>query len=145
MALPRRPSRARTGALLRSSGARGLALLALVVVMFARFFQVQHELSVRHVFCEEHGELTHLALSSAPRAVSPPGTEADSGEVSAALPHDHCEIAFAPGSLPHPRPPRLAATLLEPSPLAAPPRAAPSPGGRDVVLASAPKTSPPRA
>jgi len=113
--------------------------------MFARFFQVQHELSVRHVFCEEHGELTHLALSSAPREVALPGGELDSGEVAPALPHDHCELAFAPGALPHPRPPRLAATLLDGPPRAAPPRAAPPPGGREVVRASAPKTSPPRA
>jgi len=130
---------------MRSSWGRGLALLALVVVMFARFFQVQHELSVRHVMCEEHGELTHLTLAAAPREASFPGVELDSGEVAAALPHDHCEVAFAPGALPHPRPPRLAATLLDVRPGVAPAPAEPTAGGRDVVLASAPKTSPPRA
>jgi hypothetical protein len=105
-----------------------------------------HELTVQHVRCAEHGELTHVPTSRG-LAVTEARTVASVGglDLAALDGHDHCSSGCIVRK-------KLDASVI-PTPLRwAPPPSigreirdlAPRPG-RACVLASAPKTSPPSA
>jgi|SRR5882724_1108791 len=133
--------------LLRGARATRLFAAALIAAVgFAQFSASWHESSVRHVRCAEHGEVTHVA------ARADQGTAATSditrttlagSEAGTPAGHDHCGAAFTfRGSAQH--------QVVRASARFAPPPAIvrragdPTPRpGRSLVLASAPKTSPP--
>jgi hypothetical protein len=135
------------GVVRRAKAARWLALAVLVMAGGTQLAASWHEMAVRHVRCAAHGELTHVrvaaqAATSDRRHEALPTTAGplESGTGDA---HEHCAVALivqtgirapsAPVATRHSPPP--AATHLTPI-------AQPCPG-RAVVLASAPKTSPP--
>ncbi len=128
-----------------STAARTFTLAVIVAASVAQFLSLSHEMTVRHFRCAEHGELTHVAASAGRlatglelgRALRPHG-----GDLADA--HEHCGVAFTLGGATAVSPPVACGELAPPPPLAAP---APPPPvrGRDVALAAAPKTSPPRA
>jgi hypothetical protein len=106
-----------------------------------------HETAVRHVLCADHGELTHVTVASQPlgreQLVDSPLSTATTQETETADAHEHCAVAFLVRiGTAAPRPP--AATRYTPPAQATrrTPVIAPCPE-RTVVLASAPKTSPP--
>jgi len=131
---------------------QALAVLAAVLPVLASLSFARHETTVQHVRCAEHGELTHVASAAeAPAAAraSSARSATNSGaagplEVRSAAAHEHCaELSDCLGteaSCAH----RTAVRV----PLA-PPQArdvAPAPHfSRALLLAAAPKTSPPRA
>jgi hypothetical protein len=135
--------------------ARVLALLVAASALTAQVSTLAHDAEVQHIRCAEHGELTHvvphgLALVATPAAPwrAAPGAEPAGGTVSGAPAgtpeaHEHCTVVFAVQGGTHAPPVRIAARFAPPAAVA---RAvvAPAPRpGRAVVLASAPKTSPP--
>ncbi|HEX3902838.1 MAG TPA: hypothetical protein VH853_08295 [Polyangia bacterium] len=110
----------------------------------AQFFALSHEVTVRHFRCAEHGELTHVAVTSveSPLPTWGPTDALRRGETDAPDAHEHCAAAFTiqgGSSLP------VAgdAARLAPPPQDRPPPVLPPTRGRALVLASAPKTSPP--
>ena len=120
------------------------ALLAAVGV--AQLSSAWHEASVRHVQCAEHGEaidvgvVASVASPARDRAASGGMEGADSAETSS---HDHCAVVLAFRASARAKPVRLA-TRFEPPPVVVRPASEPAQRpGRAVVLASAPKTSPP--
>ncbi len=126
--------------------ARLLAAVAVAAVGFAQFATSWHELTVRHVVCAEHGELTHVSSVStrAPAQVLV-RTAIQSADLTTAEAHEHCGFVFAPESS-TPSPVVRVAVKFEPPPAVAQKPADPAPHpGRAFVLASAPKTSPPAA
>src|SRR5579863_7507608 len=129
-----------------SAGAKAFTVAVMAVATFAQLLSLSHEMTVRHFRCAEHGELTHVAAMAGLHAESPsrrsgPAFRAQDAET--ADPHEHCGVAFtvegssctsstggAIGVVPPP-------PALRPTPPVAPLH------GRALVLASAPKTSPP--
>jgi hypothetical protein len=109
-----------------------------------------HEVAVRHVRCADHGELTHVTIAepSAVGRAAPSSlliSSARAEETGAADTHEHCALAFVVrAGTEAPRAP--VATRFSPPETVThrAPTVAPRPG-RTVVLASAPKTSPPSA
>jgi hypothetical protein len=105
-------------------------------------------MAVRHVRCADHGELTHVTLGE-PSAVgtAAPGSSltssASAQETSAADRHEHCALALiVRAGTEAPRAP-IARRVSPPQTVKRrAPTVVPRPG-RTVVLASAPKTSPP--
>jgi hypothetical protein len=128
-------------------GATALLSLAMaVVVVAAPVSSAWHELTVQHVRCAEHGELTHVATTHgstdgpsselATVQAQESGTEGTEG-------HDHCSLGRVVRSG---VPSSLVRTAVRYVPPAADTRTAPALPrcpGRAFVLASAPKTSPP--
>ena len=124
--------------------ARSVVVGVTMIVTLAQFFALSHEVGVRHFRCAEHGELTHVAVTS-PELPPPMSRSTDAfrrGEADAPGGHDHCSWTFtvqggaslpvlggaARMAVPPPdRPPSLLAPVRD----------------RAFVLASAPKTSPP--
>jgi hypothetical protein len=130
-----------------SAAAKSLAVVAMAAATLAQFFALSHEVTVRHVRCAEHGELTHVpAALDLPPSGPRRGLDAMAAQVAeTADPHEHCTSAFTvEGSSATPvvrvpvrfTPPPCG---YRPAPALAPRR------GRAFVLASAPKTSPPSA
>ena len=129
-----------------STAARAFTLAVVVAASLAQFAALSHEMTVRHIRCAEHGELTHVASSASEAAA----TAADVGRAvrphttGLADAHEHCGRALLLTAGATISPPALSGEL-------APPPAAPVPTaprlarGRDTALAAAPKTSPPRA
>jgi len=127
-----------------------LAGLLLVVAAVAPFAASWHEATVQHVRCAEHGELTHVALSATARTAATHRAGAARLAVNgrnAGTPasHEHCAFAFVVQS--SAQPPAVHATVrtLPPSLVASRPALVLPAPGRAFLLASAPKTSPPRA
>jgi hypothetical protein len=137
-----------------SAAAKSLAVVVMAAATLAQFWELSHEVTVRHFRCAEHGELTHVA----PRARTattvsdlPPSGARRIGDVLRAQvvetvdAHEHCATIFSvegSGCAPVVRAP----TRYTPPPSV--PRATPAVTpclGRAFVLASAPKTSPPSA
>jgi hypothetical protein len=128
-----------------STAARAFTLAVVVAASLAQFAALSHEMTVRHIRCAEHGELTHVASSGGEavaavdlgRAVRPHTT----GVADA---HEHCGRALLLTAGPTVSPPALSGELTPPpaAPVPTAPRLA---RGRDTALAAAPKTSPPRA
>jgi hypothetical protein len=105
-----------------------------------------HELTVRHVRCAEHDELTHVpapqkVFVKTPRA----GTYVSDQDLTAAEGHEHCsggfivrkrvDLSIIRSPVRWAPPPSIVHATREPAPRP----------GRAFLLASAPKTSPPSA
>ena len=129
-----------------STAARAFTLAVIVAASVAQFASLSHEMTVRHFRCAEHGELTHVAsahgevtamaveLGRALRPHAPDVVDA----------HEHCSVAFTLTGGTAVFPPAVSGELALPPPVLVPPTP-PLVRGRDVALAAAPKTSPPRA
>jgi hypothetical protein len=127
-----------------SPTAKSLAVAMTLFATLAQFFALSHEVTVRHFRCPEHGELTHVPVTSVEYPLPMPRS-ADTlrrGDIDAPDAHEHCAAAFTlqsgsslsiVGGAARPAPPPQ-----EGSPPVLPPAR-----GRAFVLASAPKTSPP--
>jgi len=122
-----------------------LALLA------GQLSTLAHSMAVAHDRCPEHGELVHRAAAATRAAAGPDGALA--GATSMATlgvtsvvghAHEHC-ISFWGRRELCGAPLRLSADLAPPPATAALSIDAPAHGGRSVLLALAPKTSPPAA
>jgi hypothetical protein len=128
--------------------ARLLALSLVAVVAAAPVTSAWHELTVAHVRCAEHGELTHVATSHAASFVAARGLdaiEADAPGTGTTEGHDHCSLG---GAVRSDASSSVARTAVRYEPPAAAGRTKPVRAvapGRAFVLASAPKTSPPSA
>jgi hypothetical protein len=138
------------GEMRRMRAGRWLALAVLLMAGGTQLTASWHELAMRHVLCAAHGELTHIKVATATQASSGARDhEASSAFVSPLQTettdaHEHCAIALivqtgieapsAPVAMRHSPPPAAnhARTIV-----ATPDQ------GRTIVLASAPKTSPP--
>ncbi len=129
-----------------SAAARVFTLAVIAAMWLAQFGSLSHELTVRHVRCAEHGELTHVPISAAaPVTTHPmsrgPAVEGRPGDSVDA--HEHCGLAFTlEGNATAPVP-DICGVLPPPPPVPAPP-APRLRSGRTVALSAAPKTSPPR-
>jgi hypothetical protein len=126
-------------------GAAQLLSAALVMaIVAAPIASSWHELTVRHVVCPEHGELTHVSASQSLRLGGVPDSSSIEGQrVETTEGHDHCSLGFVVRS-------RALLSIVRSAARTTPPpiatRAIPdaaTPPGRAFVLASAPKTSPP--
>jgi hypothetical protein len=129
-----------------STAARAFTLAVVVAASLAQFAALSHEMTVRHIRCAEHGELTHVvsahgdpaaAVLERGHALRPfAGDQADA--------HEHCGRALILTGGAVVSPPAVSGELAPPPPPPVPttPRLA---RGREVALAAAPKTSPPRA
>lgn len=135
----------------RARAAGTLAALLLVTVTGAQFGAAWHEMTVRHVICADHGELTDVPLGPRPdalrthaRATEPSGG-ARAQDPAAPDRHEHCGLALIIQGSPQAPARQASASALPPPPAAAPRAPLMAIGsGRAVVLAGAPKTSPPR-
>jgi hypothetical protein len=123
-----------------------LAAASIAAVGFAQFSASWHEMTVQHVRCAEHGELTHIASIAHHAPVPTPRRDTiESADVGAIDGHDHCGFVFALRNAAPARVVRVAVRFAPPPAVVEQP-AAPVPStGRAFVLASAPKTSPPSA
>ncbi|HEX4509748.1 MAG TPA: hypothetical protein VH328_06710 [Burkholderiaceae bacterium] len=126
-----------------------VAGVLLVVATVAPFSESWHEASVQHVRCAEHGELTHVAVSTAriavPLRAGAPHLALNGGNPGIPETHEHCEFAFiVEGSAQTPAV-HTTVRMLPPSVVTARPALLLPAPGRAFLLASAPKTSPPRA
>ena len=129
------------------SSARPLALVIAISAALAQFAFSWHESTVQHVRCTEHGELTHVSAHAATAAVFSTRVDrirrAPAVEIGDA--HEHCALAFTVEGGSQAPVLRTAVRLATPR---APMRPEHQPAlrvGRTIVLASAPKTSPPSA
>ena len=129
-----------------STGARAFTLAVVVAASLAQFASLAHEMTVRHFRCAEQGELTHVAATRGEAAGPAPaaGQSMRAHDADRADAHEHCSVLFTVGSAASVAAPVVSGELAAPPPAPRPaaPRMA---GGRDVALAAAPKTSPPRA
>jgi hypothetical protein len=128
-------------------GTSRVLVIALIALVASRSVaSSQHELTVRHVRCAEHDELTHVQAAEGaalePRCESASVVGANAGT---RVLHDHCWEGFiARGRL-------LVSHLFEVTRLPATPSiggvmsAVAIVEGQSFLLASAPKTSPPSA
>jgi hypothetical protein len=133
-------------------GATGIRLFAAALIAAMGLAQLSaswHEANVRHVQCAEHGEAIDVGLVS--DLGTPPGRHRVTGsgfeasDSAESTSHDHCTIVFAFRGSSRAQLVRLA-TRLVPPPVVVRPASEPARRpGRAVVLASAPKTSPPSA
>ena len=132
----------------RATGAAKLLVVALLAAIVVEpVVSSWHELTVRHVVCAEHGELTHVPTY---RGTSPVRETTSYGSIqvddtAAITGHDHCGGAFLVRG-------RANVSVIRPEAKYSPPpvvtRVVSDPvlrPGRAFVLASAPKTSPPAA
>lgn len=130
----------------RKLAARLLAAVSIAAIGFAQFSASWHEMTVQHVRCAEHGELTHIAsLSHRAPAPTPRRDTIESADAGAIDGHDHCGFVFALRNAAPTTFVRVAVRFAPPPAVVERP-AVPVPStGRAFVLASAPKTSPPSA
>ena len=128
-----------------SAASRAMAVVASLVAVLGQFFALYHEISIRHVRCAEHGELTEVATAHGWSA----GNAADlsvlrAEQAQAAEGHDHCSTAcvLKTGA----KSPVTRISVLPAAPLGKllPVGVAPA-RNRALLLAAAPKTSPPSA
>jgi hypothetical protein len=140
--------RLRAGNHRASAAARAFTVAVMAAATLAQLSSIAHEMTVRHFRCAEHGELTHVAAMAAAGEGLParPTTDAlrapESQTVDA---HEHCGVAFTvEGSSCTPSATSVTGTVA-PAPALRPRPARVIQAGRTVVLASAPKTSPPSA
>jgi hypothetical protein len=132
-----------------SAAAKSFTVAVMALATFAQFASLAHEITVRHFRCAEHGELTHVVVLAGPvaeaRASGQPDDALRAGDLETADAHDHCAVAFTiEGSARAPSAGGAIATVPPPPPTVFPAPAALA-EGRAIVLASAPKTSPPSA
>jgi len=127
-----------------SAAAQLLAVALVATIASSPIASSRHELTVRHVRCAEHGELTHVPTSRGLAVTEGrPYTSVGGVDLEALDAHEHCSSGC------------IVRKKLDVSVIRAPVRWAPPPSiaretrdlapcpGRACVLASAPKTSPP--
>jgi hypothetical protein len=126
--------------------ARLLAVALIAIVAWKPVASLRHELTVRHMRCAEHDELTHVRAPEDAAIETRRDSDAVLSEKPGTAPqHDHCSEGFvAPGRL------SVSATssmsrLPAPTSTMGAMRAGAMGTGREFVLANAPKTSPPSA
>lgn len=127
-----------------SAAARVFTLAVIAATWLGQFGSLSHELTVRHVRCAEHGELTHTPISADAAVTTHPTASTVKGQPRHAVDaHEHCGLAFTTEG--NTTAPLVATcgTLPPPAPVPAPP-APRRQTGRMVALTAAPKTSPPR-
>ena len=129
-----------------SVAAKSFTVALMAVSTLAQFFALSHEVTVRHVRCAEHGEMTHVAPLSVDLPAEPPGlTDAfRSPDADTVDGHEHCSSVFTVESASFAPVVRVPVRHRPPVVSQAVPVAVPRPV-RTFVLASAPKTSPPSA
>ena len=132
-----------------SAAAKSLTVAVMAAAMVAQLLSISHELTVRHVRCAEHGELTHVAaMAAAPVEATLWHRTNDALRARAAETgdaHEHCGVAFTiEGSSCTPSTGGTS-NVAPPPPAPRPAPAAVCWRERAFVLASAPKTSPPSA
>ncbi|HLK91018.1 MAG TPA: hypothetical protein VKZ18_14055 [Polyangia bacterium] len=131
-----------------SVAARAFTVAVMAAATLAQLSSIAHEMTVRHFRCAEHGELTHLAALATSREAVPAQRSTDAlrdPEREIADAHEHCGVAFTvEGSSCAPSGGGAIGTVA-PAPAVGPLPAPMIPAGHGVVLASAPKTSPPPA
>ncbi|MDB4982765.1 MAG: hypothetical protein JWM82_3517 [Myxococcales bacterium] len=126
--------------------AKLLVVALIAAVGLAPFANARHELTVRHVRCAEHGELTHiraidpLVLEPSRQLASVEGEGADAVDG-----HDHCSSGFLVRGRMHVSVVRSLVRFTPPPAVTREVREIAVSPGRAFVLASAPKTSPPSA
>lgn len=127
-----------------AGGAKLLAVALVALIGVAPISTSWHELTVRHVVCAEHGELTHVPASPAGGVTPRRDFSAAEGQpVETPDGHEHCASGFIVRG-------RVCLTVVRsvvrytPPPVVVRDDGAPlACPGRSFVLASAPKTSPP--
>ncbi|MEA2699392.1 MAG: hypothetical protein QOI66_3663 [Myxococcales bacterium] len=140
------------GELRKTRAARWLALAVLLMAGGAQLAASWHELAVRHVRCATHGELTHVRVATAARAsgagpaldTTLTSTSAGPLQTETTDAHEHCAVALiVQTGIEAPSAP--VATRRNPPPAAnhSTTIVVTPEQGRTIVLASAPKTSPP--
>lgn len=133
-----------------SAAAKSLVVAVMAAATLAQFFALSHEVTVQHVRCAEHGELTHVAplainLPAPTLGMRPVVDSLRTQDLETADTHEHCATAFTVAGGSAPPVVRVAVRFTPPpsvyraAPVALPPMA------RAFFLASAPKTSPPSA
>ena len=133
------------GQIVALKGATRLLAVALVALIgTAPLASSWHELTVRHVVCAEHGELTHVRASQALGVTPIQDVGSAKGQPTETLDgHEHCASGFIVRGRAHRSVVRSVVRYTPPLAVirdVGAPRACP---GRSFVLASAPKTSPP--
>jgi hypothetical protein len=124
---------------------KGFLVALAGAMLLAQLFAISHEITVRHVRCAEHGELTDLAPSSfsvPTPALGPRTASLRSLPVETLTAHDHCNAAF-PAQGGSPTSISRGAIRAPLAVAAGPRRGEPPRTSRARVLALAPKTSPP--
>ena len=129
-----------------SDAARLLVVTLIATVGFAPIASSRHELTVRHVVCAEHGELTHVQTHVHAGTAAEPTRDVvsvSSEDVDAAEGHEHCSDGFLVRGRLHVSVIRSVVRYTPPPAVAREVRETVVSPGRAFVLASAPKTSPP--
>jgi hypothetical protein len=126
--------------------AKLLVIALIAAVGLAPIASSRHELTVRHVRCAEHGELTHVRATDG-LSVEPSRQLASvEGETDNATDgHDHCSSGFLVRGRMHVSVLRSLVRFTPPPTVTREIRDVAATPGRAFVLASAPKTSPPSA
>lgn len=130
-------------------GAHALLSIAMAaVVLTAPVSSAWHQLTVQHVLCAEHGELTHVATThdlsvGATRDLD--AVEAQGGGTQTTGGHDHCSLGCVVRGGVLASVVRTAARYVPPVASTLTKPGLPRCSGGAFVLASAPKTSPPSA
>ena len=141
--------RLRAGNHKASAAAKSLTVAVMAAAMAAQLMSISHEMTVRHFRCAEHGELTHVAALAVSAAELPAPRANDAfraGDTEATDAHEHCGVTFTvEGSSCTPSSIGSAISVVPPAPALRPAPSAASWRERALVLASAPKTSPPSA
>jgi hypothetical protein len=121
-----------------------LAAASIAAIGFAQFSASWHEMTVQHVRCAEHGELTHVAsISYDASAPTPRRDTIESADLGTIDGHDHCGFLFSLRNAAPTAIVRVAVKFAPPPTVVKQPAARVQSTGRAFVLASAPKTSPP--
>jgi hypothetical protein len=125
---------------------RLLVVVLVATIGFAPIASSRHELTVRHVVCAEHGELTHVRTTAAATTAATQKTASivkEDGDVADS--HEHCTNGFLVRGRLHVSVVRTAIRYTPPPAVTREVREIAVNPGRAFVLASAPKTSPPSA
>jgi hypothetical protein len=140
--------RLRAGNHRATATAKSFTVAVMAAAMVAQLLAISHEMTVRHFRCAEHGELTHVAAMVAAPVVpsaQPTHDAFRARDTEATDAHEHCGVTFTvEGSSCTPST-GGASSVIPPAPALRPAPSAVSWRGRALVLASAPKTSPPSA
>ena len=140
--------RLRAGNHRATAAARSLTVVVMAAAMVAQLLSISHEMTVRHFRCAEHGELTHLAALSTASAELPAQDTHDAvraRDAEATDTHEHCGVTFTVQGSSCTTSIGSAIDAVPPSPALRPAPSSVSWHARALVLASAPKTSPPSA
>jgi len=122
---------------------RPLTIAVMAAALLGQLLTVSHEATVRHFRCAEHGDLTHVAITGAEAALSPSADRIGAHQGLASDGHEHCAAAFTVRDGARPVVIKALVRYAPPPVVVREPRSIVGLPGRLIVLASAPKTSPP--